>query len=367
LILENALIDPFVSFRSREPGDTALHVVHGRSGDGGWSDSSFDPSFVWWRQPHRDTVIVWFGTGFGGIDYAFGGAGDGLRGVVGTHDDRAGAPSWRAPVTGRTVRCPPAPAPIGRLRLTIADRVPASTPLGMERLQLATEMEFDCGGRMINYEATVSPDTVAVLIRGTFQPHGRPCTPGPGSATTDLDLPGAPRRVLLLIKHEGETNRFVVTMTDSSLAVATERATTVVAEQRVRLRPRRNMFVITCGAQRAQALCDELGTWLTRQPGLSRVGDSAPDVAPYTGRPDEHSRLATFRYTSPTALQRVRECLVSVGEQIRASEGVYIRVVTSLGEELTVAGDDTGATRAPIPQSVTANPACGGMKLVPAQ
>jgi hypothetical protein len=235
LILENALTEPFVPFRPRELGDTALHVVHGRSRDGQWSDG-FDPSFVWWKQPHRDTLIVWFGTGFGGIDYVFAVAGDRLRGVVGTHDDRAGFPSWRAPVAGGPVRCPPAPPAIGRLRLTFADAVPPSRARGSERLLLTSEQEFDCGGRAINYEGMVTPDTVGVAVRGTFQPRGRPCASGRGPATTDLDLPRQSRRVVYVIKHEGQTNRFVLTRTDTLLSLTTERASTVVVDDGARLR-----------------------------------------------------------------------------------------------------------------------------------
>lgn len=235
LILEDALAESFYTFGQRDPGDTALHVVHGRTRDGKWS-AGFDPSFVWWRQPERDRLIVWFGTGSAGFDYAFKIDDDRLRGDVGTHDHRASYPSWRAPVTGRPVRCPPAPAAIGRLRLSIADGAASGGPRGSERLVLATEKEFDCGGRTINYAGLVSPDTIGVVVLGTFHLRGQPCLAGRGPATTEIDLPRTSRRVVYLIKHEGHMNRFVLRRTGSSLSLKAEQATTVVVADGAGLR-----------------------------------------------------------------------------------------------------------------------------------
>jgi hypothetical protein len=229
------LKDAFV-FWSHESRDTALHVVHGRSSNRDWSDPS-DPSFVWWRQPASDRLVVWFGTGFGGVDFEFQVADDGLRGFVATHSDRSGAPVWRAPVAGQRVRCPPAPPPIGRLRLSVSDSAPSSKPAGWRGLVLTTERQVDCGGAWINYYGIVSADRLAVRVRGIAGPTGG-CKAGRGPATTYLDLPAGSRRVVLLIKHEGDTNRFVLARTGRSLALITQHATTVVADERVRVWPR---------------------------------------------------------------------------------------------------------------------------------
>jgi hypothetical protein len=355
LILEDARVDSFIWFRTSDPADTAKHVVHGQSRDPRWSDAQFDPSFVWWHRPERDTLVVLFGTGFGGIDFAFRTAGDVLRGSVGTHSD-TDEPLWRASATGRRVRCPIAPPRLGRLRLAVRDTFVAYSSLPHVSLSLATETQLACGGQTIHYEAIISPETLAVLTLGAVQPRGG-CGSDRGYARTSLDLRRKPGRAALLIKHEGDTNRFVVTVTDSSLALTAERATTVVADERVQPRPRHNLFVISCGHRGARALCDDLGTWVTRQPGVVRLGVSAPETSPYSKRVNEDVRSAVFRYESAATLERLRACLASAAEQLRTTDGVYISVVTWLGDELSAAAGRL-APLTPIPTAVTGSKAC---------
>ncbi|MFN2567219.1 MAG: hypothetical protein ABR499_19665 [Gemmatimonadaceae bacterium] len=357
IILDSARVDPLIWYRRDAARDTARRVAHGRVGDAGSHGLGYERDVTWWSRPRPDSIYVLFGTGYGGLELRFLAAGAGLSGSVSTFTDASGAPTWDAPVAGRPVRCPPAPPRIGRLRLAVAEVPGQHGPLPQISISLVTEAQFECVGYVIADDILVMGDTLAMSVYGVFRPPGS-CPQGQGPATSSIGLRGTPRRSAVLVRSGQEVDRFVLTVTDSTLALTTERSSFVSADETVQRRTPWNLIALRCGPlPEAGPLCDDVEQWLARQPGVVRVDPVAAGIRP--GQENSGVRSGVFRYATPAALRPIRACIASVAEQVRATSWVFLTLETWLGEELEAHSTRSDKDpNAPVPTRVTSAGAC---------
>jgi hypothetical protein len=340
--------------------DTVGRVVHGlvrnrQSSTLSYSSYGGDRWFSGWTRPTPDSVTVTLGTGHHpGLDLRFRVDGDRLVAVVGSGTDNGEA--WTARLIGRRARCPAAPPRLSRLRLRVSDGpgvdTPYDLPLPELDVELSTEAPAQCGSS-IDYTAMILDTLLAITLQGLAAE--RACAEPAGRATTRVGAMLRPGHYTMLIGTPAgsDTNRFVLTVTDSSTRLTTLRSTFVTADEGVRPRPVHNLFVLRCRDRPTSAICDAIERWLVGLPGISRVG-----TFPYRKQLSESTWAAPFRYDSSATLARVRACMVSIAQRIRPTAGVYVRIRTWLGEEIEASSERDDAPQGPAPS--VGGGACAG-------
>lgn len=343
-----------------DPPDTVNRVAHGRirrpeSATAAYVDYESDRWFTRWSRPTPDSLAVQFGTGHSLVTFAFRDDGSRLVGRVDWWVDYGASATARA--TARPTRCPAGPPLVGRLRLAAvehwAPRLYAEPPMPGVDLELTTEQPVPCGTH-IDYTLLVRDTLLAWTVHGLY-PRAEPCTEEPQPARTRGPGPLASKRYTVLMGFGADTNRFTLTVTDSSMQLTTERATFVTADERAQIRPRHNLFVVRCWSGSARALCDEVDRWLVGVPGVTRA-----HARPHRHEVNEGVRAALFRYDSPVTFERIRACMASIAEQVRTTVGVHVWIRTWLNEEIIAASSRDRGPSDPIPQGVTTRGACAG-------
>ena len=333
--------------------------VIARDGDGrtSASDQMWSMMYTSWRQVGRDSVFVYLGSGFGGLSYELRLHGDSAVGTVDTDTDAIGSPTYQAHVRGHAVTCPQAPPPLGRIRFSVAEVLGRDSLLPRIRLKFATEERFACGHRLDIDGLRIEEDTFEIVPVGIIQPRKRCAGSGPATNEWDHALPSG-HYFINVIRH-ADTNHFVLTVTDSSLKLTSQRATFVTADERVLARPTRNLFVMHCNAgDLLTALCTEVEQWISRRPGVTRL-TPGKDFNPKLVERYSHRRAAVFHYKSSRALPAIRDCFASIAEQIRNVEGAYLGIETWQSEEIEALSQyRSGVTPGAVPTAVTSRGGC---------
>lgn len=342
-----------------DPPDTVNRVAHGRFRPRGstatYGEYEADRWLSGWSRPKPDSLTVTFGTDASRTSFDFRDAGDHLVGTASWWIDDGGSATARA--IARPARCPPGPPRLGRLRLAAVESwapgLYGEPPMPGVDLELSTEEAVPCGTH-IDYTLLVLDWTLAWTVHGLYA-RAEPCTEAPRPAR--VLGPGAlkPRQYPVLVGVGRDTNRFTLTVTDSSVKLTAERATSVTADERVQARTRHNLFIVRCSFRRARALCDEVDQWLASLPGVRRFGS-----LPYRQEVNEDVWAERFRYDSPATLARVRACMAWVAEQIRSTADAQVWIRTWLGEEIVASSMRRQEPYDPIPAGVTTRGACAG-------
>jgi hypothetical protein len=227
-------------------------------------------------------------------------------------------------------------APLGRARIAAIEGRMSMAERPSPRLVLRTEREFGCLGHGIPWRVETRRDTILMRIDGIQAPQGLcPTAMGPAERTHRL-LDLAPGRYTLLVESQADTNVFALTLTDSSIAMATERSTFLTADERVYWRTERMTFAFTCNPTLpSEPMCEELQAWVARQPGITRIVGRSDGVHAYPREYSDPEHLTFgYRYASADALRRVRECVESIRPLIANTAGIHISFHTWLDEHV---------------------------------
>jgi hypothetical protein len=162
--------------------------------------------------------------------------------------------------------------------------------------------------------------------------------------------PGTPGRYQVAMDYEGDTNRFVIDVSDSSLALSTIRSTFVTADERIRWRVPSGSVVLTCSRLAAgrDSICKELQSWATRQVGLQRVVfDTASGVSPL------RYNAGAYRYDD-RALANLRRCVSTIHPVMRQDWAIALEVRPRTGPWMV----DRVFNPSDVPRVAT-DPSCG--------
>jgi hypothetical protein len=359
IVLDSARRGALIGLGDRP--DTVGRVVHAmvrdrRSRTATYGGHGGERWFSGWRRPTPDSVTVTLGSGHGGLEFRFRRVdGERLVGVVESWVDYG--VHWTARVVGRRTLCPTAPPPLGRLRLTVAEApwldTPYDLPMPEVHIELSTEAAAPCGA-WIDHSGIVGDTLLAVTLQGLAT--NRPCAGAPGHARTRFGGLLRPERYTVLIGTPTgtDTNRFALSVTDSSMQLTTVRSTFVTADERMHRRPAHNLFVVRCGDRPGGALCGEIESWLVGLRGISR-----PAAFPQRKQIDKDVWVALFRYDSKVTLDRVRACMRTIADAVRRTDWVSVTIRTWLGEEIA-AWSEGRESRVPVRSGLTTRGACAG-------
>jgi hypothetical protein len=257
--------------------------------------------------------------------------------------------------------------PIQRVELSLIEVIGQSGQMPRTVLRLASVEEYGCIGFGIAHTLERRADTLALRLHGIDPPRGHLCPSAMSPAVMSSVQALNPGRYVLVVSAGDDESRFILTVTDSSLGVATRRASFAVATEEVRWRYPRNGFALRCSeAAVRRGVCAEVQGWLLRLPGVTRVTFPPGGLNPFGYHPSPRRPDATFppepavfRSANPAAMAAIRRCFPSIEEQIGTENGVTLEIQTATG--LTVS---TWATypyrerRVPLPPTVTGTAAC---------
>jgi hypothetical protein len=155
---------------------------------------------------------------------------------------------------------------------------------------------------------------------------------GPAYARLPLHL--SPGQYTLTITRGDEKDLLELGVTSSSLIVRPRgRLAFIRPDTSVFLRAAARSFLVSCGTPNVQELCDDLTTWLARQPGIVRRQLAANDsigFPRYGGYWQTDYQL--YEYASDEALEPVRRCMSYVADTLVLSVGAGITLQTADGE-----------------------------------
>jgi len=256
----------------------------------------------------------------------------------------------------------PLPA-MGPLRLTFAEnrlQFGKPDPDAEPRIVLAvsTAKAFGCLGFYIDHDLWLARDTLYLELHGVTTGSDL-CMTAMGPASLSRELPLRNGRLPLLVSYRGNSDRLMLDISDSATIVTGLDSGVVEADERPRWRSPRNSFYLAC-SDRGSGFCDDVRRWLVRQPGISLDSFPAGGINPY--RPEDYAAEGRifYRYHTPAALERVRQCFASIEAQIREAVGVGIDVETWRGEHFGANSRRSFHERhIEPPGRVTETPACG--------
>lgn len=225
--------------------------------------------------------------------------------------------------------------PIDRVRLVLNEEKAAYQP----RLVLSVETvrHFGCPSPHIDHELRQEADTLRLDLHGVRAGQGI-CPGLSGPATISRQLGLGNREYMVYVTYGDRTDRLFFDITDSMTVVTGRDSTLVEADERPRLRYRRNSFAFRCANMpRALGLCNEVDFWLAQQRGISRYDFPEGGINPYrpdpAGRPDEGIRF--FQYDTPTSFEYLRICFEALNRAVPSAEGVTLTLEDWLGNSIT--------------------------------
>lgn len=252
---------------------------------------------------------------------------------------------------------------IARVRLVVREQIPGQNRPPILVLAMETLRQYPCLGFGVENSFRQRGETLQVGLVRVVAPDGL-CPQMIGPATLTRELHVAPGRYALLINYRSKTDVFTLDVTDSSAAVVTEKASYVEPDTRLRWRFPRRSFALFCeNVLVARPVCEDVQRWLRRQVGITQLHLSSGGLNPYrpdsSGAPDQ--KVDVFRYAQDEVLDVVRRCFAEIEKRIRDAVGVFLTLRTWTGEEITAWSRKAyHDPHIPVPERVTAGPACAG-------
>jgi hypothetical protein len=229
-------------------------------------------------------------------------------------------------------------------------------------LSLRTVQQFSCLGFFIDHDLRENRDTLYLKIHGVAPPLG-PCPAAVGPARLSRELNVMTNRTYtLLITYGKLSNRLLLDISDSTLAVTGLDSSLVEADERPRWRYPQNSFAFHCSnVEVARSICRDVEQWLARQPGISTLVLPPGWIDPYNpdppGRPDDRTSL--YRYDQPASFSRLRLCFGAIENRIREAVGVFLALEDWRGLQMGASSRRSYHERhIERPERVTDQPAC---------
>jgi hypothetical protein len=165
----------------------------------------------------------------------------------------------------------------------------------------------------------------------------------------------------LLVTYRGKTDRFVLELTDTTMALTPLDSTLVTTDARPRRRYPKNSFAFYCSSriERARSVCRDVDGWLAREPGISRLSLTTGWLNPYDPEPSENPDRSTavFRYAGDQTFERLRLCFGAIENQIREAAGLILFLEDWHGTRIVAVSRGTDRGK-PVPKRVTTTNAC---------
>jgi hypothetical protein len=159
-----------------------------------------------------------------------------------------------------------------------------------------------------------------------------------------------PGRYHIAMDYKADTNRFVVDVTDSSLALSTIRSTFVTADERIRWRVPSGSFIFWCARPERElgSACVDLQAWAASQAGVQRIAFDPSGVSPL------RDGAVAYRYADDQALGRIRACVRTINPAILERSYLALQIRTRVGPWMV----DHVLDPSTAPR-VTSDPSCG--------
>jgi hypothetical protein len=236
-------------------------------------------------------------------------------------------------------------SPPGRVRLGVGDSWAWNGALPRMGVGMHIDEAKHCPDFGLDSYSEEHEDTLAIHIEGAAPPNDCPGRFYPKSMTHGRSI--VPGRYVVAVDYRGDTNRFAVQVTDSTLALSTIRSTFVTADERIRWRiPGRSVKLECYGVM--SKFCIDANAWLARYPGMERVQFRGPA----TIYADTVSAPA-YRYANEQVLARVQSCFRSIAPDLARSVELQIRPATGRWSAVRAADRNASGSTTWI------DPACG--------
>jgi hypothetical protein len=256
--------------------------------------------------------------------------------------------------------------PLEQVRLTLTEeRRPGLDPRPI--LTVSTVRQFDCLGLHIDHDLHPGErDTVYLNLHGVTPEHN-PCAARGPALTTRAFPPGAlfgwRKKSTLLVTYRNRRDSLEVEMSDTTMKLTPLSSSLVTADARPRWRYPRNSFAFYCStrAEGAHGVCRDVDSWLTREPGISRLPIPSGWLNPYDPDPSENpDRIAAvFRYAGDQTYERLRLCFGAIENQIRDVTGLLLFLEDWHGTRIVaVSRGATEGRQVQLPKRITATNAC---------
>jgi hypothetical protein len=224
---------------------------------------------------------------------------------------------------------------LGPVRLSVETAFGAPGEPMRTALGIVTVREYGCLGYALAARTAMEGHTIALHLDGVLPPRGL-CPTAVGPATRSWPLPAASGTYEVAISYAGDTARFVLVRTDSSVQLSTRRSTALLAaiDERLHWLLDERSFVLACGPARSPSrMCAELHDWVAGTSGIERPVRVADGVHPAIPRGfnDTTNLTVVYRHRDEAALRAVLECVSSIRPFFAETRGTRLRLRTWRG------------------------------------
>jgi hypothetical protein len=238
-----------------------------------------------------------------------------------------------------------------RVRLRVLPQVATLGQLPPVVLALETEHDLSCVNIPLNAEVARGADSVTVTVLGKGNPGL--CMTIHGPATFHHEMPLNPGVYQLIIRYLAQRDVYRLQVSDTSLVVQPITTTFTFVDETLRWRFPPNSLAVVCRG----LFCDDVLEWIAAHNAMRSFHFPDEGINPYDAKVGKPATY--FRYSSADILDRIRQCVASIQDQIREAVGVGVRVTTWSGETIRASSERSfHEVHTDTPDHVTGTEAC---------